>query len=413
MEGDCMSELIDNRKYRIKLLRELIMELHQGKSVEEVKKKFREAVRGVSHEEVAAMEQELIQEGLPVEEIQRMCDVHASIFKESLEEAQEPDTIPGHPIHTFKLENKALEKLITEEIKPLLDALRNATPEEEKGISLELLEKINLLMDVDKHYSRKENLLFPYLEKNGITAPPKVMWGVDDEIRDELKQVKALLREYSAKNKENILAKSEDTIKRVQEMIFKEEKILFPMASERLTEDEWYEIYRQSDEIGYCLAEPAGEWKPDRVALERGTDVIDSEKEKGLVKFETGMLSPKEIELILNHMPVDITFVDKNDLVKYFSAGKERIFTRTKTVIGRKVQNCHPPASVHVVEKIVQDFKDGKKDVEEFWINMGGKMVYIRYFAVRDDKGEYMGTLEVTQEISRIRSIEGEKRLIE
>lgn len=406
-----MSELIDNRKYRIKLLRELIMELHQGKSVEEVKKKFREAVKGISHEEVAAMEQELIQEGLPVEEIQRMCDVHASIFKESLEENLEPDTIPGHPIHTFKLENEALEKLIYEEIKPQLDALEKSSPNEEKGISLKLLEGINLLMDIDKHYSRKENLLFPFLEKNGITAPPKVMWGVDDEIREELKQAKALLREYSKENKENVLLKTENAINRVQEMIFKEEKILFPMAMERLTEDEWYEIYQQSDEIGYCLVEPAGEWKPERVSLEKSSDVIESERGKGLVKFNTGMLSPKEIEHIFNHLPVDITFVDKNDLVKYFSAGKERIFTRTKTVIGRKVQNCHPPASVHVVEKIVQGFKDGKKDVEEFWINMGGKMVYIRYFAVRDEKGEYMGTLEVTQEISRIKSLEGEKRL--
>jgi len=406
-----MSELIDNRKYRIKLLRELIMELHKGKSVEEVKKKFREAVKGVSHEEVAAMEQELIQEGLPVEEIQRMCDVHASIFKESLDEALEPDTIPGHPVHTFKLENEAIEKLISKEIKPLLDTLKKASPEEEKGISLQILEKVNLLMDIDKHYSRKENLLFPYLEKNGITAPPKVMWGVDDEIREELKQVKALLREYINENKEDVLAKTESALNRVQEMVFKEEKILFPMAMERLTEDEWYEIYNQSDEIGYCLVEPTGEWKTERVTLEKSGDVIESEKGKGLIKFDTGILSAKEIELIFNHMPVDITFVDKNDLVKYFSAGKERIFTRTKTVIGRKVQNCHPPASVHVVEKIVQDFKDGKKDMEEFWINMGGKMIYIRYFAVRDKEGEYVGTLEVTQNINRIRSLEEEKRL--
>lgn len=389
------------------------MELHQGKSVEEVKEKFREAVKDVTHEEVAAMEQALIQEGLPVEEIQKMCDVHASIFKETLDKKPEPEMIPCHPIHTFTQENRALEDLIENEIKPRIEVLKSAdSRQEQKKVVLELLEKYNLLMDIDKHYSRKENLIFPYLEKYGITAPPKVMWGVDDEIRGEIKDVINDLKNYDADARQNIINKIEKNLERIQDMIYKEEKILFPMAVQNLTQDEWYEIYKESDEIGFCLVEPAAKWEPQNINLTEKTDVVADPHTKGSIKFDTGILTPKQIELIFNHLPVDITFVDKDDIVKYFSLGPERIFTRTKAVIGRSVQNCHPPASVHIVEKLVKDFKDGKKDVEEFWINMGGKLIYIRYFAVRDENGEFVGTLEVTQDITRIKEIEGEKRLM-
>lgn len=390
------------------------MELHQGKSVEEVKEKFKEAVKDVTHEEVAAMEQALIEEGLPVEEIQKMCDVHASIFKDILDKKTEPEMISGHPIHTFNQENRALEDLIVNEIKPRIEALKSAGGEQQQEkVAIELLEKYNLLTDIDKHYSRKENLIFPYLEKYGITAPPKVMWGVDDEIRGEIKDIINDLKNYNTDARINTLNKIEKNLERIQEMIYKEEKILLPMAAENLTQDEWYEIYKQSDEIGFCLVEPAAKWEPQNINLTKKADIVADHYTKGSIKFDTGILTPKQIELIFNHMPFDITFVDKDDIVKYFSAGPERIFTRTRAVIGRSVQNCHPPASVHIVEKLVKDFKDGKKDVEEFWINMGGKMVYIRYFAVRDENGEFIGTLEVTQDITRIKELKGEKRLVD
>jgi len=408
-----VTELIDNRQYRINLLKQIVMELHRGKSVEEVKAKFREAVKDISHEEVAAMEQALIDEGLPVEEIQKMCDVHAAIFKESLEKSPEPQMIPGHPVHTFFQENRALEDLMRNEIKPRIEALKSASSQEEDKIVLELLERYNLLMDIDKHYSRKENLIFPYIEKYGITAPPKVMWGVDDEIRGEIKDIIKDLRNYDTGARLNIIDKIAKNLERVQDMIFKEEKILFPMAVQNLTQDEWYEIYKESDEIGYCLVEPAAKWEPQNINLTEKANIVADPNTKGSIKFDTGILTPKQIELIFNHLPFDITFVDKDDIVRYFSAGPDRIFTRTKAVIGRSVQNCHPPASVHIVEKLVQDFKEGKKDVEEFWINMRGKMIHIRYFAVRDEKGEFIGTLEVTQDITKIRELQGEKRLVD
>jgi DUF438 domain-containing protein len=405
-----MSEVINNREYRQKILKELIMELHNGKDPGEVKERFAKLIEGVSPSEISDMEQALIMEGMPVTEVQRLCDVHAAVFKGTIEEIHHPDEIPGHPVHTFKLENREIEKLINETIKKDIEAFKK----DDTGNNMyKLIEDLNLLWDIDKHYSRKENLLFPYLEKYGITAPPKVMWGVDDEIRDGIKEGKKLLVEYNG-NREEVVQKLEETINKVLEMVFKEESILFPMALDTLIEDEWIKIMNESEDIGYCLTEPSGKWKPARADVEsREQEKLADEASKGYIKFETGILRVDEINAIFNTLPFDITFIDKDDLVKYFTMGKERIFARTKAVIGRSVQNCHPPGSVHIVEKMVQDFKSGKKDHEDFWIRMGNMYVYIRYFAVRDENGQYMGTLEVTQNIQPIKELEGEKRLVE
>jgi len=406
-----MSEMINNREYRQKVLKELIMELHNGKSPEEVKERFAKLIEGVSASEISQMEQSLIMEGMPVEEVQRLCDVHAAVFKGSIEEIhrpQNPEEIPGHPVHTFKRENREIERLIRERVEPALEAFEK---EDSKENLQRLQEALEPLRELDKHYSRKENLLFPYLENYGITAPPKVMWGVDDEIRDQWKAVMESLTGYKG-NVKTVAEEIRALNQKVLEMVFKEENILFPMALETLTEDEWLSIMMESDEIGYCLTEPQGVWVPQREEARERTETITTADGTGSVSFPTGSLSPKEINGMLNHLPFDITFIDKDDVVRYFSQGKERIFARTKTVIGRKVQNCHPPASVQIVEKILEDFKAGKKDHEDFWISMGERYVYIRYFAVRDEDGTYMGTMEVTQDIRPIQEIQGEKRLL-
>lgn len=411
-----MSELINNREYRQKVLKELIMELHQGKTVEDVKARFEKLIEGISALEITEMEQALILEGMPVEEIQNLCDVHAAVFKGSIEEIHSPqktEDIPGHPIHTFKLENRELEKLINDKILPELDSLSSShTPEKVN----QLKAAFESLWEIDKHYSRKENLLFPLMEKHGITAPPKVMWGVDDEIRDAIKETRKLL-ESEMSNLELVTEKGKAVANRVLEMIFKEENILFPMVIESFSEDEWVEIAEASDEIGYCLIKPQGIWKPVQVKMEKQEAAREENKgerpiKSGQVEFDAGQLTPEEINAILNTLPIDITFVDKNDTVKYFTQGKERIFVRAKTVLGRKVENCHPPASVHIVEKVVEDLKSGKKDHEDFWLKLGDQFVYIRYFAVRNAKGEFLGVMEVTQNIKPILEITGEKRLM-
>ncbi|MGI6733466.1 MAG: DUF438 domain-containing protein [Anaerovoracaceae bacterium] len=407
-----MSEMINNREYRQKVLKELIKELHEGKSVEEVKARFATLIEGVSPTEISQMEQALIREGMPVEEVQRLCDVHAAVFKGSIEEIHRSENeadIPGHPVHTFREENRAIEALINERVLPAIEAAKSKDSREYPGTLPALFKE---LLQIDKHYSRKENLLFPYMEKYGITAPPKVMWGVDDEIRAQIKEVLALLQD-SGSEKEIVLEKAAAAVDRVNEMIFKEENILFPMVLETLTQNEWVEIEEASDEIGYCFYKPATRWLP--IARDEAAAEQKPEKEAGTeyVHFDAGYMLPEEVNAMLNTLPIDITFVDKNGAVKYFSQGKERIFARPKTIIGRQVSNCHPPASVHIVEGIVADLMSGKKDHEDFWIKMGDKYVYIRYFAVRNAKGEYLGTVEVSQDIKPIQEITGEKRLVE
>ncbi|AKG36002.1 DUF438 domain-containing protein [Paenibacillus durus] len=417
-----MSELINNREvheteqtHRQNMLKEIIKELHAGKSVEEVKARFEEAVGDVTVAEISAMEHSLMtEEGIPVTEVQRLCSVHTAIFKGSIEEihrSSKPEEQPGHPVHTFKLENREIEKLVNFRVELHKDKFRKS---DDEGIIFKLLEDLGLLLDIDKHFSRKENLLFPYLEKYGIYGPTQVMWGVDDGIRSMIKEAKALLSGYTG-NREEVVSALELIIKEVNEMVFKEENILLPMALDKLTEDEWVKIARESGTIGFCLAAPEKEWVP-----ERNPEPVDAEAKEaesagtpqGFIRFETGILSVQQLELIMNHLPVDLTFIDENDVVRYFSHGKERIFARTKAVIGRTVQNCHPPQSVHVVEKLLEDFKSGNKDAEDFWIQMKDKFIYIRYFAVRDEEGRYLGTLEFTQNIAPIRALEGQKRIL-
>lgn len=275
-----------------------------------------------------------------------------------------------------------------------------------------MLEDFSLLYDVDKHYSRKENLIFPFLEKYGIYGPTKVMWAVDDGIRMGIKEVKSKLT-HDEGNAQSVVDLAKRVLNEVTEMIYKEEHILLPMALEKLTEDEWLQIAAQSEEVGYCLVAPDQPWIPERAAEPgAGQGLESSPLQEGYIRMSTGILSVKQMESILNHLPVDLTFIDEHDIVRYFSQGKERIFVRTKAVIGRSVQNCHPPQSVHVVNQLLADFKAGVKDAEDFWIPVKDKFVYIRYFAVRDEEGNYLGTLEFTQNIKPIQELTGQKRIL-
>lgn len=402
-----MSELINNREHRQEKLKEVIRELHEGKTVDEVKEKFASVIDGVSPREIAEMEVQLVKEGLPIEEIQYLCDVHAEVFKGTLEEIHHPDQVPGHPIHTMRAENTAISEFIENTIKTNLDLFKADDSKENRG---NLIENFNLLFDIEKHYSRKENLLFPYLEKYGVTAPPKVMWGVHDEIRAKLKDVKLELSNYRG-NKEELIEKVQGVLTQIVDMIFKEESILFPMSLETLIEDEWIVIYKESDEIGYTLVSPNQEWVLKRVDLEMKEE-SNGKAEGGFIKFENGLLSAEEIAGIFDVIPGELSFVDKDNTVKFFTKGEERIFTRTKAVIGRSVEHCHPHGSVHIVNKIVEDFKSGEKDSEQFWIQMGELFVLIKFFAVRNKEGEYLGTLEYVQNIKPLMNLTGEKRLL-
>jgi DUF438 domain-containing protein len=270
----------------------------------------------------------------------------------------------------------------------------------------------NSLLDADKHYQRKEYLLFPYLENQGITGPPKVMWGKHDEIREQIKGGIEILKTEDIAHEE-LLASAEIILMpaaiNVEEMTVKEEEILFPMANDKLTEADWYEISKQSLEIGYCLYDPAIDWKPEWAVEE---SINDAQKVGGNIQLPSGSFSPEELLALLNTLPLDITFVDKDDKVKYFSQGAERIFQRNRAILNRDVRNCHPPASAHIVDKIINDFRSGAASRAPFWINMKGQMIHIEYFALRNEKNEYLGTLEVSHNVNVYRELEGEQRIL-
>lgn len=405
-----MSEIINNREQQLTntnkrqaILKQIFKDLHDGKNVKEVKAHFDAFIGKITIDEISQLQHDF--SDLSVEEMHHIHAKHTEIFKGSIEEIEKtnkPEEQPGHPIHTFILENKELDKLVNSQLQVHLEQFEL---EDSQDNVLKLLEDINLLLDIDKHYSRKENLIFPYLETYGIYGPTNNMWRINDFIRDAIKDARQKLASYNG-DKQAVIEVLKFVIQEVVTMIYREENILFPMALNNFTEDEWVKIARESDEIGYCLIAPTEVWKPERHALEEKA-ISD-----GYIKMETGILSLKQLELLLNHLPADLTFIDQDDVVRYFSHGKERIFARTKAVIGRTVQNCHPPRSVHVVEELLADFKAGRKDTEDFWIKFRDKYVYIRYFAVRDEGGKYIGTLEFTQNIDPIQAIEGEKRIM-
>jgi uncharacterized protein len=390
-------------------MKDIILSLHRGLSAEEAKERFESEIGSITSTEIAGIEQSLIDEGLSTDEIKKFCNVHALIFQSALEQAAAVETSPSHPVYLFKLENREIEKL-TGKLKELASESRT----DPEAALQELHKVLEQLKGVETHYVRKEQLLFPYLERQGFMGPSKVMWGKDNEIRDMLKAAHAAIS--SARSKDTLAAFLENSVSpliaEVEGMVFKEENILFPAAMEKLSAAEWVEILKESDDVGYAFIEKPK--KTQQMVRElRGVLVEEPVVREDRISLPTGVLGLNELLPLLNTLPFDVTFVDKNDTVRYFSDGKDRIFRRTKAIIGRQVQNCHPPQSVDVVNKILTSFKEGKRDSYEFWINLQGRFVHIRYFAVRSAAGEYLGTMEVTQDVTPIRRLEGQRRLID
>lgn len=399
-----MSEFINNRQQKLK---EIIRGLHSGTSLDEAKALFKANFDEVTTAEISQMEQALIKEGMQVDEIQKLCDVHAAVFEGSISDIHsfgDHTKIKGHPVQVFFEENARIEKLISEEIEPYLS---------QSGKTAELMLRVGYdrLKEIHHHYARKEYLMFPKLEKNGITAPPKVMWGVDDEIRAEIKEIIRQLGEIDH-DEAHVRKLIQANILRVRDMVFKENNILMPLLLENMNFFDWVIVDSSSEEIGWFLEKPKESWKQERPKDINEPVPPKVESTVGSVPFDAGSLTFEEVNHMLNVLPLDMTFVDKDGFVKYFTQGKERIFDRPKTIIGRHVSMCHPPASVHIVEEIVESFRSGRKDNEDFWIKLKDMFVYIRYFAVRDKDNNYLGTLEITQNIKPIRDLEGEKRLV-
>jgi hypothetical protein len=401
--------LSEDKKAQIK---EAIKQLHAGVSPEQVKEKFRSVFEGTDALEIAKIEEELGREGMTKEEMRKLCDVHMAIFKEQLEK-QMPQMKPSQPISILMEEHKIMLQM-AENLTAMANKILKVNDVRYVAEEIHQVEHVaEDFTDAEKHYVREENVLFPAVEKHGVTEPPAIMWMEHDEIREQKKALHSLIGDLETSGFEAYKLRLWETAKTLSALLsnhfYKENNILFPAAMSVVTEAEWVDVRKEFDEIGYCCFTP-----PEMVAAKPSEKATaKAPVPEGVLKFETGNFTKEQLEALLNALPVDITFVDADDTVQFFNKPEKRFFVRTKAVIGRKVANCHPQKSLHVVSRIVESFKSGKKSVAEFWITMNGRFLLIRFFAVRDASGKYLGAMEVVQDLTDLKKLEGERRLLD
>jgi len=422
-------------------LKELLRSIHEGEGeVDELRSEFKNLLKTVSPQDIPAIEQELVKEGVTPDEIAEMCDIHLDIFRKSVEDAFGLEDVPkGHPLYNLYRENEEITR--DAETLPLkASSLREADDFEEK--LKEFGEQVSDFLRIDRtHYSRQEMIIFPHIEKRGIEAVPRVLWRKHEENMDKVKKLLGMISsgfEGKEGSVDVLEEKSRDVSQAIMDMVFRENNILYPTLKELLSEGEWAAVAEQEPDLGYYKIEPEGDWHPEEEpeypyevekeisqtelselpdqlkdiigeGVER--DTYDVRKEDDF-EVETGFLDKEEVNSLLRTLPIDITYIDENNRVRYYSE-TERIFPRSRAIIGRPVKFCHPPKSVDKVKTILKKFKSGEKDNAEFWIQGNDAFIYIRYFSVRNEEDEYLGAVEVVQEVSEIRDLEGEKRILD
>ncbi len=395
-------------KERQQALLKILHYIQDGGDFTEAKKMFQESFDKVDVSEITAAERELIAQGLDPRKIQYLCNVHADVFKGDIKEnAANPDfATPGHPVNTLKQENVVIKSLVNDYLLPNLKKW-------EKDHSEQTLSKIKQalsdLATIGKHYARKETSFFPLMTKYGITAPPQVMWGVDDNIRRLIKEANNVVNENDVDPAK--LRKIIDEVSHeVLEMIFKEEKIMVPMIDEVASPVDWGNVKDEEKQIGYTLINPPMNWTPKEEPKTAGPLSVDHLSSL-FINFKEGALNLEQLSAILDLLPFALTFVDENDKVAYFGGGAA-IFPHSKNAIGNSVFSCHTPESKPIVEKIFQDLHSGKKKVVTYWFKpkMLGRMLYLRYYAVHNKDGKYLGCLEVAEDITDIQKLSGQKK---
>lgn len=393
-------------KERQKAIFKILNFIQDGGELEEAKKMFQAAFDQVDVAEITAAERELIAQGLDPRKIQYLCNVHADVFKGNIKENKKNSEFekPGHPVHTFKLENIVLKSLVNDALLPDLAKWEKG----DKGALSKLRQELKDLAKIHYHYARKETSMFPIMTKYGITAPPKVMWGVDDKIRKLIGQANLLVNQKDIDQVE-VSKAIKETAHEVLEMIFKEEEIMLPMIDEVASEEDWGNVKNEEEQIGYTLIQKPMNWKPKEKTKNDGPLSVDKLSSLAL-NFAEGSLNLEQLSAILDLVPFALTFINENDKVAYFGGGAN-IFPHSKNAIGNSVYSCHLPESIPRVKKIFDDFHQGKKDKYEFWFEPRhmGRYLYLQYFAVRKDN-KYLGCLEVAQDVTDIRSWKNEKR---
>lgn len=471
-----------SRDQRIQVLKDILLRLHHGASPDSVEADFQAHFSDVSPIEVSLMEHELTNgdHGVGFEDVMKLCTVHAKVMAAGVQGKEVPDSEQeGHPVWLFKQENLALQAGL-HRIQRLLDALEYAESQGQDldpGLLRGLTRQYQLLDQFQRHYRRKEELFFPIMESYGHDAPPKVMWGVDDQIRDLFglakEALKGLVDQTEGASVAQVLATYQAFVQEFKDMIFKEEAILIPLLLSLFSEDDWLAIAKDSPEFGYAIIQPDKEWAPSRVkfgeqgengelagagrgaqaqnegpaqasaespvsAIQAGStakpvansaadstakpatnSVADSTASPAPnpevdLPFGGGYLSLKEANLILNHLPFEITFIDKNDLFKYFNTSiaiENKLFPRVPSAIGRHVKMCHPPRSLDMVMTLIDDLKHKRRASESMWFHRSdGRFAYVTYIGVFDDQDQYMGVLEYVHDIAPLLDLGPDKR---
>lgn len=406
-----MSEFINNSEKRLEDLLSFSLGVMKGEDIKLLMAKYKEAIDNITPHDMLRMEDRQIQMGITPEAIKKDVEKVLNVFYKSLESYQWKRPAEGAFLYYLMLENDAFEFKLNQ-VKKIIKSYKGQERAKFADIQRELLPKFKDFLAFEDHYVKKENILFPYLEKKLESYRPlNVMWSLHDDIRKELKDLIGLL-EQEGSSWEAFNKKLDKYDFLVFGMLRKENLIVYPVAAEILDETDWKEMHLQSFEYDFPFIETPD--KPEVKSSEASPESQEESKPQDFwLQSQTGHMTFKQALMVFNHLPVDITVVDQNNEVLFFNRAKDRFFPRSPAIIGRTVQNCHPPESVHIVEKIIRAFRNGEKDHADFWIQMKGKFILIQYFALRDENQNYSGVVEVSQDVTGIRQLEGEKRLLD
>jgi len=412
-----MSEFINNNQARVDSLYNFCFQLIKGEKGTELIKKHQEAIDQFMPNDIILVVHRLVEANVAIEDLKIGINKALNVFHEVIHKHPKAQVGSNHFLGIMMKENNELDARL-KEIKPLAKRINTC-----EGVALVaeialLKAKIQDLANMEKHYQRKENIFFPYFEKQFPEYKCLgVMWSIHDDIRRVQKHLVSELQSsfIDLKLINRLLG---DLFFFMYAIISREEYLLFPVALNAVSDELWDEMNKQSHEIGFSFIEAPEFIKAEKKSVKKtigmkGREFDVDQLGDTLLNFETGLMTLKQAMMLLNYLPVDITMIDENDRVCFFSNPKERFFPRSKAIIGRTVQNCHPPESVHVVDDLVKAFKSGDKDSESFWIQMKGRFILIQYFALRDEDNAYKGCIEVSQDVTDIRELDGEKRLID
>ena len=394
-----MSDFTHHQKGRVKVLLELTKALLKKEKVGELYKKHSQDIDRLIPSDIITAVDELMKQNLDIQELKAAINKLLNLVYKPINDFDSSKAKEDTLLWYFGENNAKAAELLTQ-AGVFLKKINKEPSVEIKG---NLISAYQSLLPFMQLYTIKENTIFPLLEdKWSNYRCVQLMWAFHDDIRSDLKHIIELLSENDI-DLMRINRLAGDISFRIMAIKFRDEKILFPEILDTIEEDILEQLLLASLDLEYPYVKPQ----------KKATSTKEKKKQNQLVDLNTGSILPEQIELIFNHLPVDITYVDENNKVKYYSTPKHRIFPRTNAVLGRDVHNCHPPDSVHIVEKIVEEFRNGSKDKASFWIHMGPQFVLIQYFAVRDQDHTFRGTLEVSQEISEIQSLEGNQRLLD